>query len=316
MDVLMPQLGETVSEGKVTTWFKSVGDTVRARRNLFEIETDKVTMEIQATEGGVLSEIRVRGRRSRAGRRGGCGHRQEAPPQRPAGTRGIGRRRRLRRARPRRSRRRRSPLRHGAPTCRSSSIRFSRCGRRRGTTGPARTAAARRRRRLRVASPPRPGIDISKINGSGPARRASSPPNQAAAPSAVARRGALPAGPSAAEIKALYKDAPFEEVPLDGDAEDDRRAGCSWRSRPCRISISSATSTSARCPAARGAQRCGRRATRTAAPPTGSRSTTSSSRPGRRRCRRCRRQTPCGRTIASCVSPGPTWPSRSPSRAA
>src|SRR3972149_10958823 len=59
MNVLMPQLGETVSEGKVTTWFKSVGDKVEAGENLFEIETDKVTMEIQAVEGGVLSEIRV-----------------------------------------------------------------------------------------------------------------------------------------------------------------------------------------------------------------------------------------------------------------
>jgi pyruvate dehydrogenase E2 component (dihydrolipoamide acetyltransferase) len=59
MDVLMPQLGETVSEGKVTTWFKSVGDKVQAGENLFEIETDKVTMEIQATEAGVLSAIRV-----------------------------------------------------------------------------------------------------------------------------------------------------------------------------------------------------------------------------------------------------------------
>jgi pyruvate dehydrogenase E2 component (dihydrolipoamide acetyltransferase) len=59
MDVIMPQLGETVAEGKVATWFKAVGDQVEAGDNLFEIETDKVTMEVQATEGGILSEIRV-----------------------------------------------------------------------------------------------------------------------------------------------------------------------------------------------------------------------------------------------------------------
>jgi pyruvate dehydrogenase E2 component (dihydrolipoamide acetyltransferase) len=59
MDVIMPQLGETVTEGKVATWFKSVGDQVKAGDNLFEIETDKVTMEVQATESGILSEIRV-----------------------------------------------------------------------------------------------------------------------------------------------------------------------------------------------------------------------------------------------------------------
>ncbi|MGQ7793873.1 dihydrolipoamide acetyltransferase family protein [Faunimonas sp. B44] len=59
MEVLMPQLGETVAEGTISTWFKSVGDVVEAGDNLFEIETDKVSMEVQAIEGGVLSEIRV-----------------------------------------------------------------------------------------------------------------------------------------------------------------------------------------------------------------------------------------------------------------
>ena len=60
MNVIMPQLGETVAEGKIGKWFKSVGDKVEAGENLFEIETDKVAMEVQATESGVLSEIRVK----------------------------------------------------------------------------------------------------------------------------------------------------------------------------------------------------------------------------------------------------------------
>jgi pyruvate dehydrogenase E2 component (dihydrolipoamide acetyltransferase) len=59
MDVLMPQLGETVAEGKVASWFKTVGDIVAAGEALLEVETDKVTMEVQATTSGVLSEIRV-----------------------------------------------------------------------------------------------------------------------------------------------------------------------------------------------------------------------------------------------------------------
>ena len=59
MDILMPQLGETVAEGKITTWFKSVGDPVKSGDNLFEIETDKVSMEVPAITNGVLSEIRV-----------------------------------------------------------------------------------------------------------------------------------------------------------------------------------------------------------------------------------------------------------------
>jgi pyruvate dehydrogenase E2 component (dihydrolipoamide acetyltransferase) len=59
MEVLMPQLGETVAEGKITIWFKSVGDMVAPGDNLFEIETDKVSMEVPATSGGILREIRV-----------------------------------------------------------------------------------------------------------------------------------------------------------------------------------------------------------------------------------------------------------------
>src|SRR3974390_469541 len=59
MDVLMPQLGETVAEGKITKWFKSAGDEVKPGDNLFEIETDKVSMEVPSTTTGVLAEIRV-----------------------------------------------------------------------------------------------------------------------------------------------------------------------------------------------------------------------------------------------------------------
>jgi len=59
MDVLMPQLGETVAEGKIVKWFKSAGDAVKPGDNLFEIETDKTSMEVPATSAGVLAEIRV-----------------------------------------------------------------------------------------------------------------------------------------------------------------------------------------------------------------------------------------------------------------
>ena len=59
MNILMPQLGETVAEGKITKWFKSAGDTVKPGENLFEIETDKTSMEVPATEAGILREIRV-----------------------------------------------------------------------------------------------------------------------------------------------------------------------------------------------------------------------------------------------------------------
>jgi pyruvate dehydrogenase E2 component (dihydrolipoamide acetyltransferase) len=57
MDVLMPQLGETVAEGKITKWFKKAGDAVKPGENLFEIETDKTSMEVPATESGTLTDI-------------------------------------------------------------------------------------------------------------------------------------------------------------------------------------------------------------------------------------------------------------------
>ena len=59
MNVLMPQLGETVTEGTIAKWYKSVGDTVAAGDVLFEIETDKTSMEVPALAGGILAEIRA-----------------------------------------------------------------------------------------------------------------------------------------------------------------------------------------------------------------------------------------------------------------
>ena len=59
MDVLMPQLGETVAEGKISKWFVSAGDAVKPGDNLFEIETDKVSMEVPAISAGTLATIHV-----------------------------------------------------------------------------------------------------------------------------------------------------------------------------------------------------------------------------------------------------------------
>ena len=59
MDVLMPQLGETVLEGTVTTWYKNVGDTVAKGELLLDVETDKAATEIEAPAEGVVSSINV-----------------------------------------------------------------------------------------------------------------------------------------------------------------------------------------------------------------------------------------------------------------
>lgn len=58
-DVVMPQLGETVTEGTITKWFKQVGDDVAEDDILFEVSTDKVDSEVPSPVSGVLSEILV-----------------------------------------------------------------------------------------------------------------------------------------------------------------------------------------------------------------------------------------------------------------
>lgn len=58
-EVTLPQLGETVTEGTITRWFKKVGDTVVADEPLFEVSTDKVDTEVPSPIAGVLTEIRV-----------------------------------------------------------------------------------------------------------------------------------------------------------------------------------------------------------------------------------------------------------------
>ena len=56
-EVVMPQMGESVVEGTVTQWFKSLGQAVQRDEPLFEITTDKVDVEIPSPSDGVLVEI-------------------------------------------------------------------------------------------------------------------------------------------------------------------------------------------------------------------------------------------------------------------
>src|SRR5260370_10757871 len=59
VDVLMPQMGESIAEGTLSKWLKKVGDSVKRDEPLFEISTDKVDAEIPAPAAGVLAEIKV-----------------------------------------------------------------------------------------------------------------------------------------------------------------------------------------------------------------------------------------------------------------
>jgi 2-oxoglutarate dehydrogenase E2 component (dihydrolipoamide succinyltransferase) len=58
-DVVMPQMGESITEGTITKWLKKVGDSVQRDEPLFEISTDKVDAEIPSPAAGTLTEIKV-----------------------------------------------------------------------------------------------------------------------------------------------------------------------------------------------------------------------------------------------------------------
>src|SRR5262249_31812739 len=215
MNILMPQLGETVAEGKITKWFKSAGDAVKPGDNLFEIETDKVSMEVPATEAGILSEIRVpEGDVAPVGAIVGViGDGSEtvasasakstpapatakapaavAAPQAPA-----------------------SPPKSPQQPIKLDPFLEVRTPER--NFGPARLSGGISVTPLARRLASEAGIDLSRLKGSGPhgrivARDVETAPRPTAAPSLAA----LAEGPTAAQIKALYDPAGYEEVPLD-----------------------------------------------------------------------------------------------------
>ena len=216
MDVLMPQLGETVAEGKITKWFKSAGDAVKPGDNLFEIETDKVSMEVPSTTTGTLSEIRVaEGEVAPVGAivgviADGSGAAAsaptapaKAPPPKPPVPAAIPAAAPAMAAAP--SRQPAQPIKLDPFfEVRTPDRNF---GAAKLAGGIAVTPLARR-----LAG--EAGIDLSRIRGSGPhgrivARDVEDAPRPSRGPAAYE-------GPSAAELKALYAPDSYEEVPLDG----------------------------------------------------------------------------------------------------
>lgn len=214
MDVLMPQLGETVAEGKITKWFKSAGEQVKPGDNLFEIETDKVSMEVPSTTAGVLAEIRVP-----AG--------EVAPVGAVVGVIGAGGTAVPPKVAAGRSADLPNSLPNSLPISRSAAPAAA------GEDEPSRVALDPF---LEVRTPERnygparlpdgatvtplarrlageAGIDLSQLRGSGPRGRIVAR-DIAGAPRARHEPPAAAAG--ATEIKALYEAGSYQEVPLDG----------------------------------------------------------------------------------------------------
>ena len=217
MNILMPQLGETVAEGKITKWFKVAGDAVKPGDNLFEIETDKVSMEVPATEAGILSEIRVpEGEVAPVGAIVGViGDGSATVVSAPAKATLAAAEQAKASAAPRAP----ASASKAASQMPQQPIKLDpffevrtperNFGAARLPGGISVTPLARR-----LAS--EAGIDLSRLKGSGPhgrivARDVEGAPRSAAAP----KQAALAEGPTADQIKALYDPAGYEEVPLD-----------------------------------------------------------------------------------------------------
>ena len=213
MDVLMPQLGETVAEGKITKWFKSAGDAVKPGDNLFEIETDKVSMEVPSITTGTLTEIKVQAGATAlvgavvaviAGAGGAASPQPAAPAQAPAP--------------------KAAPV-AAAPAAAVQQHAYKPSGpmdaffevrtpsRNFGpATTPGGTSVTPLARRLAGEN----GIDVSRVLGSGPHGRIVAADVEAAIASGGGRATAMAAGASADQVKALYQGIDYEEVPLDG----------------------------------------------------------------------------------------------------
>jgi pyruvate dehydrogenase E2 component (dihydrolipoamide acetyltransferase) len=217
MDILMPQLGETVAEGKITKWFKSAGDAVKPGDNLFEIETDKVSMEVPATEAGVLNEIRVpEGEVAPVGAivgviGGSGGAVGAAAPSAPVGAKAPA-------ASPKPAvGADRAPAPAKAPQQPIKLDPFFEVRTPARNFGPSRLSGGVSITPLARRLASEAGIDLSRVRGSGPhgrivARDVESAPR----PAVAAGVAALAEGPTADQIKALYDPAGYEEVPLDG----------------------------------------------------------------------------------------------------
>jgi len=220
----MPQLGETVAEGKITKWFKAAGDTVKPGDNLFEIETDKTSMEVPSTTAGTLSEIRFQvGEVAKVGAvvavisgSGTPASAKTSPPPTPSkaevrspdalGARLRGDERIFGSA----------PAVHSTPAPRPAlpmdPFREVRTPER--NFGPAKLASGAVVTPLARRLAGERGIDLSRVAGSGPHGRIVARDVEQAAPGAGP--AAMPGGASAAQVKALYDGIDYEEVPLDG----------------------------------------------------------------------------------------------------
>jgi pyruvate dehydrogenase E2 component (dihydrolipoamide acetyltransferase) len=213
VDVLMPQLGETVAEGKITKWFKAAGDVVKPGDNLFEIETDKTSMEVPSTTTGTLTEIRFKvGEVAKVGAVVAIisGPRGQGAAQSPAAAPAPAKAPTA----PPRSAPVTEAVVQAAPVPRTGPMDpFREVRTPERNFGPGRLAGGTSVTPLARRLAGERGIDLSRVSGSGPHGRIVARDVERAAPGSPV--SAIGGGVSAAQVKALFEGVAYEEVPLD-----------------------------------------------------------------------------------------------------
>jgi len=216
----MPQLGETVAEGKITKWFKTAGDAVKPGDNLFEIETDKTSMEVPSTTTGTLTDIRFKvGEVAKVGAvvavilgpgaaqsptgvpalakapAAQAAQAAQAAPSRPASVPA-------------------EAIAQAAPVARTTPMDpFREVRTPERNYGPGRLAGGTSVTPLARRLAGERGIDLSRVSGSGPHGRIVAEDVERAMPGPVGQ--AIKGTVSAAQVKAFYEGIAYEEVPLD-----------------------------------------------------------------------------------------------------
>jgi len=219
IEILMPALSPTMTEGNLAKWHKKVGDAVKAGDVIAEIETDKATMEVEAVDEGVVGELVVpegaqgvkvnaviarllEEGEDKSALKGGA---KAAPPPAPAPTPAA--------ARPTAAAPAPAPAPQPAPKAAPAPAPAQGDGADRAHASPlARRMAAQA------------GLDLARLRGSGPngrvvkadidaALKSGAPARAPAAPAAPARVPTVAPGPGAAQVAALAGNAPYTPIP-------------------------------------------------------------------------------------------------------
>ncbi|MEO8216673.1 MAG: dihydrolipoamide acetyltransferase family protein [Acidobacteriota bacterium] len=222
-EIIMPKVGDAMTEGKVVRWYKKAGDAVKLGEPLLEIETDKVNLDLEAEEDGVLGDleaepgavVEVGGRLALVRVEG-----EEAPAARPAKKNVEAPPPAEQQSRKKEDQATERPRPRAVPDpevdsdARGStpSERATEESSQKGTPGTGRSRSSPLARRMALEL----GVELASVHGSGPGGRIVASDIEQAAASDQKEKSASPSGPHSKTVRTLVTPAALEEkrIPL------------------------------------------------------------------------------------------------------